>query len=101
MRTTLVLAVLAGAVSLTAADLPWVGKWKINVAKSDFGESTVTYTAAGSGEMQSTADGMTMKFKMDGKEYPDPWGGTAAWKEVDASSWETVNKLKGKVVAPT
>ena len=99
VRTAVLLAVLAVAVSLTAADLPWVGQWKINVAKSNFGEWTVTYAAVGPGEMQSTMDGMTMKFKTDGKDYPDPWGGTAAWKQIDASSWEIVNKLKGKVLS--
>ncbi len=99
VRTAILLAVLAAAVSLAAADLPWVGQWKINVAKSNYGEWTMTYAAVGPGEMQWTADGMTMKFKMDGKDYPDPVGGTSAWKQIDASSWETVNKLKGKVLS--
>jgi hypothetical protein len=99
VRTAVFLAVLAAAVSLAAADLPWVGQWKINVASSSFGEWTVTYADVGAGEMQATMDGMTMKFKMDGKDYPDPWGGTSAWKQVDPSSWETVNKLKGKVLS--
>jgi hypothetical protein len=49
--------------------------------------------------MQWTTDGMTMKFKMDGKDYPDPWGGTSAWKQIDASGWETVSKLKDKVLS--
>jgi len=99
VRTAVLLAVLAAAVSLVAADLPFVGQWKINVAKSNYGEFTITYAAVGPGEMQWTADGMTMKFKIDGKDYPDPVGGTAAWKQIDASSWETVNKLKAKVVS--
>jgi len=99
VRTVVLLAVLAVAVSLTAADLPWVGKWRINAAKSNFGEWTVSYAAAGPGEMQATTDGMTWKFKMDGKDYPDAWGGTVAWKQLDASSWETVNKVKDKVVS--
>ncbi len=43
-----------------------------------FGESTVVYAAPARGEMQWTAAGMTMKFKLDGKDYPDPWGGTSA-----------------------
>jgi hypothetical protein len=99
VRTAVLLAVLAAAVTLAAADLPWAGQWKINVAKSNYGEWTVTYAAAGPGEMQATTDGMTWKFKIDGKDYPDPWGGTSAWKQIDASSWETVNKLKGKVLS--
>jgi hypothetical protein len=99
VRTAVFLAVLAAAVTLVAADLPWVGQWKINVAKSDYGEWTITYASVGPGEMQWTAEGMTMKFKMDSKDYPDPLGGTSAWKQIDASSWETVNKLKGKVLS--
>lgn len=99
VRTAVFLAVLAAAVSLAAADLPWVGQWKINVAKSNYGEWTVTYADVGGGDMQATVDGRTWKFKMDGKDYPDPWGGTSAWKQVDASNWETVNKLKGKVLS--
>lgn len=99
VRAAVFLAVLALAATLAAADLPWVGQWKINVARSNYGELTVTYADVGAGEMQATADGMTWKFKMDGKDYPDPWGGTAAWKQIDATSWESVNKLKGKVIS--
>ena len=99
IRTAVLLAVLAAAVSLTAADLPWVGQWKINLAKSNYGEWTITYASVGPGEMQWTEDGKSTKFKTDGKDYPDPWGGTSAWKQIDASSWETVNKLKDKVLS--
>jgi hypothetical protein len=99
VRTAVLLAVLAAAVSLTAADLPWVGQWKINVAKSNFGEETTTYADVGAGEIEVTFEGRTWKFKMDGKDYADPLGGTSAWRQMDASSWETVNKLKGKVLS--
>ncbi len=98
VRTAGLLAALAVPAILFSADLPWVGKWKINLAASDFGETTTTYADLGSGEMQWTADGMSMKFKMDGKDYPDPLGGTSAWKQLDAATWETVNKLNGKVL---
>ena len=89
------LVVALTPVALAAAELPWVGKWKINAAKSDFAQQTVTYAAAGPGETQWTADGMTGKFKMDGKDYPDPDGTTEAWKQIDASTWETLYKLNG------
>jgi hypothetical protein len=89
---------IAATATLAAADLPYAGKWKMNPAKSDFGESTVTYSQLPSGEMQSTADGQSYKFKLDGKDYPDPFGDTAAWKSIDASTWETTWKLKGKVL---
>jgi len=81
------------------ADLPYVGKWKTNLAKSDFGQSTITYESLPGGEWQSTGFGMTNKFKMDGKDYPDGLGGTNTWKAVDANRWEVVGKLNGKVTA--
>jgi hypothetical protein len=89
---------VVAAATVAAADAPYVGKWKMNPAKSDFGETTVTYLQLPSGEMQSTADGQTYKFKLDGKDYPDPFGNTAAWKSINASTWETTWKLKGKVL---
>src|SRR5712691_4555147 len=95
VRLTVVAAAIAG--SLIAADLPYAGKWKLNPAKSDFGETTVTYEQTAGGEMKATADGLSYTFKADGKDYPTPWGGTAAWKSIDAHAWETVVKANGKV----
>ena len=94
MGLALVLAILP----LAAADAPYVGKWKMDPAKSDFGSSTITYAQLASGEMQSTADGQSYKFKMDGKDYPDPFGATAAWKSLDANTWQTTWKLNGKTL---
>jgi hypothetical protein len=96
------LCAFATAVSLVAGDvpgnLPYAGTWKMNPAKSDFGGSTVTYEKMPSGEWQATADGVTYKFKMDGKDYADGMGQTAAWKSVDAATWQTDWKLNGKVL---
>ncbi|HXK07669.1 MAG TPA: hypothetical protein VMS37_35075 [Verrucomicrobiae bacterium] len=88
----------AVALALFAAEAPYAGKWKMNPAKSDFGQTTITYEQLSSGEMQATADGQSYKFKPDGKDYPDPFGNTAAWKSVNATTWETIWKLKGKVL---
>jgi len=86
---------LAGAVF--GADLPYAGKWKTNLAKSDFGQTTITYESLPGGEWQATGFGVTNKFKMDGQDYPDSMGGTSAWKAVDANTWEIVGKVNGKV----
>jgi hypothetical protein len=93
------LAFLCSVVTtIMAADLPYVGKWKVNLAKSDFGQTTVTFENLPGGEWQTTAFGVTYKFKMDGTDYPDSMGGTAAWKAVDANTWELVAKANGKVI---
>jgi hypothetical protein len=88
----------AAAVTLAAADLPYAGKWKANLAKSDFGQTTITYEQMSGGEMKATIDGQSYTFKMDGKDVPTPWGTTAAWKAVDGNTWETTDKTNGKVV---
>src|SRR5690348_13804824 len=85
------------ATSLVAADPPYAGKWKVNLAKSDFGQTTFTVENLPGGEWQATAFGVTYKFKMDGKEYPDSMGGVVAWKAVDANTWQMTAKANGKV----
>lgn len=95
---TIVFAI-AAVVAVTAADPPYVGKWKMNPAKSDFGETTVTYEQLPSGEMQATQAGVSYKFKLDGKEYPATFGSTATWKTLGANAWEVTWKLNGKVLS--
>ena len=89
---------IAAVAAVAAADPPYVGKWKMNPAKSDFGETTITYEQLPSGEMQSTAAGASYTFKLDGNDYPAMFGSTAAWKSLSANSWETTWKLNGKVL---
>jgi hypothetical protein len=80
-----------------AADAPYAGKWKMNVAKSNFGDTTVTYEQMSGGEMKTTADGQSYTFKTDGKDTMTPWGVTVAWKAIDANTWEMTEKTNGKV----
>ena len=106
MRRTLVVAAAvlfaghigAASQSPKTTELPYIGKWKLNVAKSDFGETTVTIEQKASGETQFTTMGQSYTFRTDGKDYPGLFGRTAAWKQVDANTWETVSKQGGKVV---
>ena len=106
MRRTLVVAAAvlvashigAASQSPKTSELPYVGKWKLNVAKSDFGETTITIEQKTSGEMQFTTVGQSYTFRTDGKDYPGLFGRTAAWKQVDANTWETVSKQDGKLV---
>jgi hypothetical protein len=107
MRRTCALvavAILAGvgplvAQSEKAGDLPYAGRWKLNIAKSDFGETTATYAKAGSDEMQFTTAGQTYKFRVDGKDYPSIFGRTSAWKQIDANTWETIIKQDGTLIS--
>ena len=88
----------ASAQSDKTTDLPYAGKWKLNFAKSDFGETTIAFTRGASGQMQFTAMGQSYTFQMDGKDYPGLFGRTAAWKQIDANTWETTIKQDGKLI---
>lgn len=88
-----------GAAISWASDPPYAGNWKLNPAKSDFGETTVTYEKLAGGEMKFTAEGQSYTFKTDGKDYPTPWGSAAAWKAVDKNTWEVTSKVNEKVVS--
>jgi len=98
LRRTLLFCLAVTGVMM-AADSPFTGKWKLNIAKSKFTGLTTTYEALPTGEMQVTSEGQSSKFKVDGKEYPFAFGGTAAWKQIDANSWETTYKLDGRVLS--
>ncbi len=98
MRNVFLIAMFACGLS-AAADAPYAGKWKMNVAKSNFGDTTVTYEQLPGGEMKATMDGQSYTFKTDGKDNMTPWGITLAWKQVDPKTWEVVEKTNGKVTA--
>jgi hypothetical protein len=98
VRNLFLLALAAGGM-LAAADLPYAGKWKLNPAKSKFTGTAVTFAQNASGEMQFTAEGQSYTFKVDGEDYPALYGQTAAWKQIDANTWETTDKLNGKVLS--
>src|SRR4051794_36510007 len=70
MNMNIRLALICSALlTARAADLPYAGKWKVNLAKSDFGETTLLLESSPGDEWQSTAFGVTYKFKMDRKDW--------------------------------
>lgn len=89
---------VAWAQSPTTVAYPYAGTWKINLAKSDFGETNVAYEQTSAGEMQFTSSGESYKFRMDGMDYPSLFGATAAWKQIDGSTWEVAIKQHAKLI---
>jgi hypothetical protein len=83
---------------MQVSQLPYAGTWKLNVAKSDFAETTVTFGQDQSGQIRFISHGQTYTFQMDGIDYPSLPGRTAAWKEIDNDTWETVHKQNDKVI---
>ena len=108
---TFVVAVVASAQSKD----PFVGTWRLNVAKSKYTPGpapksiTSTYEAAGQGYKVSVrnepATGAAQQFSyttsLDGKDSPitgnNPNADAIAVKRIDATTLEAVNKKGGKV----
>jgi hypothetical protein len=97
VRLVFLLTLISAAIS-TAADAPYIGKFKVNSSKSQLTD-IVTIEKLPSGEMRFEESGFAYTFKLDGKEYPTPDGGSAAWKAVGDGKWEVTNRANGKVSA--
>jgi hypothetical protein len=102
MRKLLLLCALAASSVLPAfaADNPWVGTWKLNLAKSHFAGDTFTYSKLPNG-MMHYSDGSTVSFDFgtDGKEYNTAYGRSTKWTAVGDNAWDTVTMAKGAVFA--
>jgi hypothetical protein len=118
-KIVLGLAVLVmGAVSMSAADNPFMGTWKLNEAKSKIGAgapkvTTVVYEISGdnikiTGE-GTFSDGKPLHDewtgKMDGKEYPVANSGAdgsgaemRSYTKVNDRTLKFTNKRGGKVI---
>jgi len=115
---TLVLAMFVLPVAVWAADNPFVGTWKLNVAKSTFDPGpaprsrTVTIEQVGDGvrwsldqvDANGTRRTIVESPKFDGKDYPRtgspiPDADTISLKCIDAYTLEETLKKGGNVVA--
>lgn len=116
-RLTIVLAAAALTLAVVAnaqSKDPFVGTWRLNVAKSKYTgpapkSITSTYEAAGQGYKVSVrnepASGAVQQYSyttsLDGKDSPitgnNPNADAVAVKRIDANTLELVNKKGGKV----
>src|SRR5262245_12722677 len=108
--------VATSSLSSFAQTDPFIGTWKLNLAKSKFSpgpllkSQTLTYEAAGQGVKVTVkgtdAEGKPIDFQstanFDGKDYPVtgiPDWDTIARKRIDAYKMEITHKKAGKVVS--
>ena len=98
MRRSFFCAIIT-VIALAAAERPYAGKWKINPDKSDFTRTLLVFENLPSGEWKIENGAMSYRFKIDGSEYPDGFGGTVSWRSVDPETWESVWKVNGKIVS--
>ena len=100
MRTWSIVAGCVGllfSAVLVAADPPYVGRWKVNEDKTDYGLA-FTFSRSESGELRLTQGDLSYIVRLDGQEYPHPLGGLVRWIRIDDRSWETTYSQNGKVI---
>jgi hypothetical protein len=99
MRTSISVAGCVGllfAVALVAADPPYVGRWKVNEDKTDYGPA-FTFSRTDSGDLRFTQGDHSYIVRLDGKDYLHPLGGTVRWIRIDERTWETTFTQNGRV----
>lgn len=85
------------AVNAAAADPAYVGRWKVNDDKTEWGLA-FAFSQAATGELRFTQGDVTYVVRFDGKDYPHPLGGVVSWRQLDARRWETRMTKDGKVI---
>jgi hypothetical protein len=100
-RSPLVIAACIGAVHLSAgADLPHIGRWKLNPAKSNFGGLTLTFAATAPGTIRRSLNGGPFSTSsLDGKDVPIHSGYTSSSRQLDDHTWSSTTKLNGAVIS--
>jgi hypothetical protein len=93
------IVMLAATSTALAADSPWTGKWKMDPAQSKLTGDTIRFAEGTGGEMMSTSQGHTSKFKMDGNPYKTWSGDEVRWKKIDDNTFEQHVKVNGIDVA--
>lgn len=105
--------VLAMSLSLFAAESPFSGTWKLNLAKSKMSaplpKSDIAVVDADENGVKLTEDviddkgqplKITWEAKFDGKDYPvtgDPSSDSVSYKRVNANTLKSQTKKNGKV----
>lgn len=90
---------LAWMCSAAQAQPSFAGTWKLNLAKSQLTGQTLVLEKKPSGTLHFDMQGFAYDFDLTGKDFPTPDGGTTAWREVNATTWEATNKVNGKAIA--
>lgn len=83
-----------------AADLPHIGRWKLNPDRSDFGGLTLAFESAPAGALRGSVNGGPYNtFSVDGRDVPTHSGYTSSWRQLDARTWSSTTKLNGVVIS--
>lgn len=77
-------------------DNPFVGKWRIDEAKSHISGSTDSVAAVGPATWKFQYGAFSWPVKADGTDQPTPLGDSVSMKVISATSWQFTYKSNGK-----
>ncbi|HTU49261.1 MAG TPA: hypothetical protein VMF56_01635 [Acidobacteriaceae bacterium] len=86
------LLAMVSCCTLVSAQSAFVGKWKLNQAKSHLTGDTVTYSTASDGMLKETTGVGSYTFKTDGQPYKTPFDSSVTWKQTGPSTWTTEDR---------
>jgi hypothetical protein len=78
------------------ASNPFIGKWKIDQAKSHITGTTDSVTAVAPNTWKFQDGSLSWTVKADGTDQPTPPFGTTALKVLNPTTWQFANKSDGK-----
>ncbi len=82
-----------------AANDPFVGKWKLNPAKSQTAGQWVKVEDLGSNKYRFDNGATPETLVADGKDQPIQFGGTISLQKTSEATWKTVVKRDGKILS--
>ena len=82
-----------------AANDPFVGKWKLNPAKSQTAGQWVKVEDLGSNRYRFDNGAYPEILVADGKDQPTQFGGTISLQKTSDATWKTVVKRDGKILS--
>lgn len=95
----LIVAACLASTTLSAADTSFVGKWKLNPEKSKLTGLKRTIEDAGGGKLKFSFGDDSQTIAIDGKEYPNKFGGTWSVKKEGPNTWKSVRARDGQVMS--
>jgi hypothetical protein len=101
MRAFVLLLCATGVTAVSAAQSPFDGTWKFNKEKSRLTGDMFSVERTADGMIRQKYGEAEVKFRTDGKEYPDPLGYTITARESGDRKWSLTTTLKGKVMGTT
>lgn len=89
--------VLATALPVLAADNPWFGTWKLDVAKSHMTGDTFTYSKVANGMDHYSNGPVSFDFTANGMDYTVFGNATTSWVATGPNQWKETDKTNGTV----